>query len=160
MDFCQSNRIFVFWITKINLVFQPFNFSSQPFSLCGHHQSKRTEITTIKYQKKYHSVIIIDIVFRGLLPSEERQDFKQKQNKETNSIFNIAVNDKVQLRKHLPGFPGALVFKPSETYGPQLGRLLSHETDGTLQGAVKIKVEKIPAKPGEMLWILSLSSWW
>lgn len=82
---------------------------------------------------------------RGLLPSKERQDFKQKLNKESSNSCSISVNNKVQLRKHLPGFPGALVFKSSETYGPQLGRLLSHETEeGTNQSAVKIKVERVP----------------
>jgi hypothetical protein len=79
------------------------------------------------------------------LPSKERQDFKQKLNKESSNNCSISVKDKVQLRKHLPGFPGALVFKSSETYGPQLGRLLSHETEeGTNQTAVKIKVERVP----------------
>ncbi|XP_048584846.1 uncharacterized protein LOC5508594 isoform X2 [Nematostella vectensis] len=84
----------------------------------------------------------------GLLPSEERQDFKQKLNRTSSSACSISVNDKVQLRQHLPGFPGALVYKSSDTHGSQLARLLSHETEeGAAQTGMKIKVRKIPGSP-------------
>ena len=80
---------------------------------------------------------------RGLLPSEERQGFKQKLHKVNRETCHISVGDKVQLRRHLPGFPGALVYRSCDTTGPQIARLLSHETpeDGGSMIITKIKVE-------------------
>ena len=81
---------------------------------------------------------------RGLLPAEERQNFRQKLSKATNQSSNIGVNEKVQLRQHFPGFPGALVYKYCEVRGPIVGRLLGHESpEGTSTVVTKIKVEPL-----------------
>ena len=79
---------------------------------------------------------------RGLLPAEERQNFKQKLSKATNEASHISVNDKVQLCQHFPGFPGALVYKCCEIRGPLIGRLIGHESpEGTSTIVTKIRVE-------------------
>ena len=86
---------------------------------------------------------------RGLLPAEERQNFKQKLNKATNEASHISVNEKVQLRQHFPGFPGALVYKCCEVRGPLVGRLTGHESpEGTSTVVTKIKVEPLNMKVG------------
>ncbi|XP_022781948.1 uncharacterized protein LOC111322968 [Stylophora pistillata] len=84
------------------------------------------------------------IFWWGLLPAEERQNFRQKLSKATNQSSNIGVNEKVQLRQHFPGFPGALVYKYCEVRGPIVGRLIGHESpEGTSTVVTKIKVEPL-----------------
>ena len=84
---------------------------------------------------------------RGLLPAEERQNFRQKLNKATNEASNIGVNEKVQLRQHFPGFPGALVYKCCKIRGPVVGRLIGHESpEGTSTTVTKIRVEPLNKK--------------
>lgn len=93
---------------------------------------------------------------RGLLPAEERQNFKQKLNKATNEAANISVNDKVQLRQHFPGFPGALVYKCCNIRGPLVGRLIGHESpEGTSTIVTKIRVEPLSVKKIEMAAVQS-----
>lgn len=83
----------------------------------------------------------------GLLPAEERQHFKQKLNKATNESNHISVDEKVQLRQHFPGFPGALVYKCCDIRGPLVGRLICHESpEGTSTVVTKIKVEPLNVK--------------
>ena len=90
-------------------------------------------------------VLIFD--YRGLLPAEERQNFRQKLNKATNEASNIGVNEKVQLRQHFPGFPGALVYKCCEIRGPVVGRLIGHESpEGMSTTVTKIRVEPLNKK--------------
>lgn len=87
------------------------------------------------------------IACRGLLPAEERQNFKQKLSKATSEASHISVNDKVQLRQHFPGFPGALVYKCCEIRGPLIGRLIGHESpEGTNTTVTKIRVEPLNNK--------------
>lgn len=82
-----------------------------------------------------------------MLPAEERQNFRQKLSKATNEASNIGVNEKVQLRQHFPGFPGALVYKCCEIRGPIVGRLIGHESpEGTSTIVTKIKVEPLNKK--------------
>ena len=84
---------------------------------------------------------------RGLLPAEERQNFRQKLNKATNESSNIGVNEKVQLRQHFPGFPGALVYKCCKIRGPVVGRLVAHESpEGPSTTVTKIRVEPLNKK--------------
>lgn len=85
--------------------------------------------------------------YRGLLPAEERQNFRQKLNKATNESSNIGVNEKVQLRQHFPGFPGALVYKCCKIRGPVVGRLVAHESpEGPSTTVTKIRVEPLNKK--------------
>ena len=85
--------------------------------------------------------------YRGLLPAEERQNFRQKLNKATNEASNIGVNEKVQLRQHFPGFPGALVYKCCKIRGPVVGRLIGHESpEGPSTTVTKIRVEPLNKK--------------
>lgn len=82
-----------------------------------------------------------------MLPAEERQNFRQKLNKATNEASNIGVNEKVQLRQHFPGFPGALVYKCCEIRGPVVGRLIGHESpEGSSTTVTKIRVEPLNKK--------------
>lgn len=82
-----------------------------------------------------------------MLPAEERQNFRQKLSKATNEASNIGVNEKVQLRQHFPGFPGALVYRCCEIRGPVVGRLIGHESpEGTSNFVTKIRVEPLNKK--------------
>lgn len=68
-------------------------------------------------------------------------------NKATNEASNIGVNEKVQLRQHFPGFPGALVYKCCKIRGPVVGRLIGHESpEGTSTTVTKIRVEPLNKK--------------
>ena len=81
------------------------------------------------------------------MPGEERQNFRQKLIKATNEASNIGVNEKVQLRQHFPGFPGALVYKCCKIRGPVVGRLIGHESpEGTSTTVTKIRVELLNKK--------------
>lgn len=89
----------------------------------------------------------MSIFYRGLLPAEERQNFRQKLSKVTNEASNIGVDEKVQLRQHFPGFPGALVYNCCEIRGPVVGRLIGHESpEGTSTTVTKIRVELLNKK--------------
>lgn len=92
-------------------------------------------------------VFILVYFYRGLLPAEERQNFRQKLNKATNEASNIGINEKVQLRQHFPGFPGALVYKCCGIRGLVVGRLIGHESpEGSSTTVTKIRVEPLNKK--------------
>lgn len=69
----------------------------------------------------------------------------------TSETCSIDVGDKVQLRRHLPGFPGALVYKSCNLSGPLVGRLVGHEhEDGSNAIVTKIKVEVSRQRHGKV----------